>query len=259
MSFTYRQVKGEPLTAAEVDANFYEVETLHDVTEGFKDDAELAATNAGTSETNAASHKTDAETAKDLAQAAANFQGNWSDQTGAASKPLSVYHDSAFWALASALADVTAKEPGVDSEWVKISAEGTFQPAYNHIGTAGGIGFGVGICPPGWLPDNVSLMAGTETLGSDNYGNYQLDDGSIVCWIPAFWYKIGTGSNGFAVNVIDIKPFSYFTGETEANTAGYAGSSTGPVKLPGVPGIFRDQLKTACRCQPMQIIIPLQT
>jgi hypothetical protein len=233
MAFTYRQTKGSPLTAAEVDANFYEVESLHDETEGYKDDAAGSAGSAATSETNAAGHATDAETAKDLAQAAANFKGYWADLTGAASMPYSAHHDSAFWALTEDLADVTAKEPGVDSEWVKISSEGTFQPAYNHIGVAGGIGFGVGIIPPVWLPDNVNLMPGTETLGSDNYGNYQRADGSIECCIVAFWLKIGNGVNGFAVNHFSVLPFSSFTSESQANDAGYM-----------LPRAFKDGGKT---------------
>ncbi|HKK61238.1 MAG TPA: hypothetical protein VJ951_01680, partial [Bacteroidales bacterium] len=76
-----------------------------------------------TSEANVVSHASDAETSKDLAQAAANFVGKWSDQTGSASTGISVYHNSAFWALASNLADVTAKEPGIDTEWVQIVME----------------------------------------------------------------------------------------------------------------------------------------
>ena len=41
--------------------------------------------------------------------------------------------------------------------------------------------------------------------GHANYGNYQYLDGSIMCWIPKFYYKIGTGSNGLSVNAVDIK------------------------------------------------------
>lgn len=92
--------------------------------------------------------------------------------------------------------------------------------AENNIGTPGAQGFGVGICPQEVL--GMSRMSGTTDIASNNYGNYQYSDGSVMCWIPAFFYKIGTGSNGLAVNVVDIKPrYAYATVE-EANTAGYA-------------------------------------
>jgi len=64
----------------------------------------------------------DAESASAVSLAAANFQGSWSSQTGAAAIPYSVLHDSKFWMLNTGLADVTAKEPGVDVEWTQIGA-----------------------------------------------------------------------------------------------------------------------------------------
>jgi len=93
--------------------------------------------------------------------------------------------------------------------------------AYFDIGIPGGQGFGVGIIPPAMLPEGMSLMPGTETPGSDNWGNYKFQDGSIVACTVIHWLKIGTGSNGLDVNVHDVKPFSHFASETEANTAGY--------------------------------------
>jgi hypothetical protein len=93
--------------------------------------------------------------------------------------------------------------------------------AYNDIGVAGKQGFGVGVCPMTLLPDGMTLLPGTETIGHDNYGNYQFQDGSIVCYIPAHWVKIGTGSNGFDVNVFSVLKYSSFNDETEANAAGY--------------------------------------
>ncbi len=93
--------------------------------------------------------------------------------------------------------------------------------AYYDIGIAGGIGFGVGIVPQEILPDGMSVMPGTETVGHDNYGNYQFREGSIVGCVVIHWLKIGTGSNGLDVNIHDVKPFSYFASEIEANAAGY--------------------------------------
>lgn len=89
-----------------------------------------------------------------------------------------------------------------------------------EIGIAGGAGFGVGICVP--PPAGFSPMAGYDNPLSDNYGNYQYLDGSIMCWVPAFYYKWGTGANGLAVNVVDIKPYSAYADVATANAAGYA-------------------------------------
>ena len=91
----------------------------------------------------------------------------------------------------------------------------------NNIGIAGQLGFGVGICP-GPLPTGMGKLFGCEDIGSDNYGNYQYSDGSIMVWVPAFFYKYGTGANGLAVNIVDIKAFSYFADIATANAAGYA-------------------------------------
>lgn len=90
----------------------------------------------------------------------------------------------------------------------------------NHIGTPGQQGFGVGIAPS--LPTNMAKLYGTDDPASDTYGNYQYSDGSIMVYIPAFYYKYGTGANGFALNVVDIKAFSYFADVATANAAGYA-------------------------------------
>ena len=90
----------------------------------------------------------------------------------------------------------------------------------NNIGTPGQQGFGVGIAPS--LPANMVKMYGTEDPASDAYGNYQYADGSIMCYVPAFFYKYGTGANGFALNLVDIKAFAYFVDVGTANAAGYA-------------------------------------
>jgi hypothetical protein len=91
----------------------------------------------------------------------------------------------------------------------------------NDIGIAGQIGFGVGICPSA-LPAGMTELSGTRDRFHDNYGNYQYSDGSIMVWMPAFFYKYGTGSNGLALNEVDIEPFGYFANVATANSAGYA-------------------------------------
>lgn len=91
----------------------------------------------------------------------------------------------------------------------------------NDIGVMGGPGAGVGICP-GPLPARMAPIAGTTVRGHDEFGNYMFSEGSILCWIPAFFFKYGTGANGFAVNIVSIRPRSAYTTVADANAAGYA-------------------------------------
>lgn len=88
------------------------------------------------------------------------------------------------------------------------------------IGTMGGPGAGVAYTPN--LPSGMYHLPGNANRLSDNYGNYQYSDGSIAVYIPAFYYKYGTGSNGLTVNQVDIKPFRYFATVAAANADGYA-------------------------------------
>lgn len=91
----------------------------------------------------------------------------------------------------------------------------------NDIGIAGQRGFGVGICP-GPLPAGMGAATGYNDPASDNYGNYQYSDGSVMVWVPAFYYKVGTGANGLTLNTVDVKPFSAYADVAAANAAGYA-------------------------------------
>ena len=91
----------------------------------------------------------------------------------------------------------------------------------NDVGVAGQRGFGVGICP-GPLPSGMVGIQGYNDPASDNYGNYQFSDGSVMVWVPAFYYKWGTGSNGVALNAVDIKAFSAYATVADASAAGYA-------------------------------------
>lgn len=92
----------------------------------------------------------------------------------------------------------------------------------NDIGIPGKLGFGVGICPYDSALPGFNDLEGTGDKHSDNYGNYQYQDGSIMVWIPKFYYKIGTGSNGLDVNVIDIKGIYDFATRAAAEAQGYA-------------------------------------
>lgn len=92
----------------------------------------------------------------------------------------------------------------------------TFAPAsVNDIGIAGGPGFGVGICPA--PPAGFVGLAGYDSPVRDNYGNYQYLDGSVLCWIPAFFYRIAPDTND-----VSILPRSAYADVATANAAGYA-------------------------------------
>lgn len=90
----------------------------------------------------------------------------------------------------------------------------------NHIGIAGQQGFGVGIAPE--VPTGFAKLSGTDDPASGAYGNYITTDGSVMVYVPAFFYKPGTGSNGMAVNTVDIKAFSHFESVAAAAAQGYA-------------------------------------
>ena len=109
----------------------------------------------------------------------------------------------------------------IQAKQLIITNDGTATDV-NNIGTPGGRGFGVGICP-GPLPSGMApVSSGTFDKFHDDYGNYIYTDGSIMCWIPAFYYKWGTGSNGLSVNAVSIQPLSAYADEATANAAGYA-------------------------------------
>ena len=94
----------------------------------------------------------------------------------------------------------------------------------NHIGIAGQLGYGVGICPPDLLAvynaansgKEIRSMNGTFDINSSNYGNYYVThDSSVIVWIPYFWAKIGTD------NIATTKPGGDYADEATANAAGY--------------------------------------
>jgi hypothetical protein len=97
---------------------------------------------------------------------------------------------------------------------------------YNDIGQPGEMDFGVGLCPADVLAliSGMTGMTGYSQQGHANYGNYQYSDGSVMCWLPRCYYKVGTGSNGLAVNLFDVKSIHDYpdteiviTGLTRAN------------------------------------------
>ncbi len=114
---------------------------------------------------------------------------------------------------------------------------------FNDIGVQGAQGFGVGICPS--LPAGFSALSGTTDPASENYGNYQCSDGSVMVWIPAFWLRRGHAGNPtyatYGVNSVDVRPLSAFPDEATAAAQGYylhrAFINAGKRQ----PGFFRDK------------------
>lgn len=94
----------------------------------------------------------------------------------------------------------------------------------DNIGIQGDMDFGVGIA--GILPAGMSEMTGTRIVGHENYGNYQYSDGSIMCWIPMFYYRWGGVTSPrytkYGSNACDVKSKYDFATVSEANAAGYA-------------------------------------
>ena len=95
---------------------------------------------------------------------------------------------------------------------------------FNDIGEQGKLGFGVGITNK--LPLGISPMQGTAIKGHENWGNYQYTDGSVVGYVPLFYYRWGhADSPNFTkhgVNALDVKSAYDFVDVAAANAAGYA-------------------------------------
>ena len=69
---------------------------------------------------------------------------------------------------------------------------------------AGTLGFGVGVCPEDVSKLGMEPLPGCEVVENDNYGNYiHNPSGSIMCWIPAFKYRVNDTSTN-SVQVWDV-------------------------------------------------------
>lgn len=95
------------------------------------------------------------------------------------------------------------------------------KPPYDVMQPMGGPGADLGVCNPANLPPGMTPLAGYDIPTSPNYGNYQYADGSICCYRPKRYLKVGNGTNGLAVNKFDMKGIDVFPTTAEANAAGY--------------------------------------
>lgn len=86
------------------------------------------------------------------------------------------------------------------------------------IGKAGQEGFGVGVYggdPADLTAMRLTPMEGCEDPTSDNYGNYIHTNGSIMCCIPAFCYRLGKATapsySQDGVDALEIKDATKFS------------------------------------------------
>ncbi|MBW1799211.1 MAG: hypothetical protein JRJ85_00645, partial [Deltaproteobacteria bacterium] len=113
---------------------------------------------------------------------------------------------------------ITWNESKSEWEYTMVSGGGESPDQdISLIGVAGTAGFGVGICPSQLLPAEMTPLAGYDEPTHDNYGNYQYEDGSIMCWIPKFYYLIASGTN-----TVTIKGIDTYVNEAAANADNYA-------------------------------------
>lgn len=108
----------------------------------------------------------------------------------------------------------------VKNRWDKLSK-------LSKIGSPGEAGFGAGVYSDGILPTGFTPQPEAYASGwADNYGNYKYQDGSIMIWIPKFYYRIAHASNPtygtYGANSVDIKGVDAYPTTTIANAAGYA-------------------------------------
>ena len=107
------------------------------------------------------------------------------------------------------------------SQWVQVTGT-TAIP----IGIQGKKGFGVAPTHQPFAVLGLAEMTGTNDLTSDNYGNYIHTNGSIVCWCPKAYYRVGSSESPrfatYGANALDIVGAETFSTTAEANTAGYA-------------------------------------
>jgi len=121
---------------------------------------------------------------------------------------------------------VRARHKGAMTGYSGWSPAVSFDTGENvaKIGAPGQQGFGVGEYPD-TLPAGYSAMAGTSDPAHDNYGNYTYSDGSVLVFIPRFYYRVGHASNPtygvHGANSIDIKGSEDFADEAAANASGY--------------------------------------
>jgi hypothetical protein len=93
------------------------------------------------------------------------------------------------------------------------------------VGSQGEQGFGVGVYPT-VLPSGFTALAGYNDPADVNYGNYQTTNGSIMVFVPRFYYRFGHEDSPryatYGANALDIVGVDTYASEAAANADGYA-------------------------------------
>jgi hypothetical protein len=102
----------------------------------------------------------------------------------------------------------------------------TYQPV-GSVGVPGTAGFGIGVAPSNVdiTSKGLSPVFGHDDPRSDSFGNYVHTNGSIMCFIPKFYYRVGSvespNYDRYGLNTLDIVGSETFQDESEANANGY--------------------------------------
>ena len=71
------------------------------------------------------------------------------------------------------------------------------------------------------MASGFSALTGATDKANANYGNYQYSDGSIMVFVPKFFYRIGSTSSPryatYGANAIDIVGIDAYSNEAAAN------------------------------------------
>ena len=111
------------------------------------------------------------------------------------------------------------------SAWVEVI--GTTKSQFTiSAGVAGTKGFSVAPTDQPFALLGLAEMTGTNDPTSDNYGNYIHTNGSVVCWLPKTFYRVGHSSSPrfatYGANALDMVGTDVFATEVESNVNGYA-------------------------------------
>lgn len=121
---------------------------------------------------------------------------------------------------------VRYKSASLVSAWMTSAQFTTADTFAGVIGTAGQQGFGAGVYPGDDLAAaGLTEMTGTTDPAHDNYGNYQHSNGSIMVFVPKFYYRVGNAAAPqyatYGANSIEIAGIDQFSDTASASAADY--------------------------------------
>jgi len=122
-----------------------------------------------------------------------------------------------------------AQTNGVIEQYLQdyVARDDIFLPSQpvGDIGIPGTYGFGVGVYPNEAELTDLMPLKDNKVQASDTFGNYIHPNGSIVIFIPKFYYRIGNTEHPnydqFGVNSVEIRGSKWYANEAEANADGF--------------------------------------